>query len=138
MAAADRRGLCPATAPGHAVRVQPADRPDAGAQPGGYGSQLRALSEADRDPDLPAGARQHLQDRGHRHRDLHGAGISAGILDAPAEPGAARSEEHTSELQSLMRISYAVFCFKTKKQQKPRVQQLYRYSSDSNTYITNQ
>src|SRR3546814_5531414 len=25
-----------------------------------------------------------------------------------------RSEEHTSELQSLMRISYAVFCFKTK------------------------
>src|SRR3546814_6217391 len=28
-----------------------------------------------------------------------------------------RSEEHTSELQSLMRISYAVFCLKTKKQQ---------------------
>src|SRR3546814_21121073 len=27
----------------------------------------------------------------------------------------ARSEEHTSELQSLMRISYAVFCLKTKK-----------------------
>src|SRR3546814_1412904 len=29
-------------------------------------------------------------------------------------PKAARSEEHTSELQSLMRISYAVFCLKTK------------------------
>src|SRR3546814_7251223 len=28
-----------------------------------------------------------------------------------------RSEEHTSELQSLMRISYAVFCFKKKKKQ---------------------
>src|SRR3546814_5018381 len=28
----------------------------------------------------------------------------------------ARSEEHTSELQSLMRISYAVFCLKNKKQ----------------------
>src|SRR3546814_2946685 len=28
-----------------------------------------------------------------------------------------RSEEHTSELQSLMRISYAVFCLKTKKTQ---------------------
>src|SRR3546814_2339336 len=27
-----------------------------------------------------------------------------------------RSEEHTSELQSLMRISYAVFCLKNKKQ----------------------
>src|SRR3546814_6629126 len=31
-------------------------------------------------------------------------------------PVAARSEEHTSELQSLMRISYAVFCLKKKKQ----------------------
>src|SRR3546814_3645629 len=31
----------------------------------------------------------------------------------PATPG--RSEEHTSELQSLMRISYAVFCLKKKK-----------------------
>src|SRR3546814_5142545 len=30
----------------------------------------------------------------------------------------ARSEEHTSELQSLMRISYAVFCLKKKKRQK--------------------
>src|SRR3546814_2825312 len=30
---------------------------------------------------------------------------------------AARSEEHTSELQSLMRISYAVFCLKKKTQQ---------------------
>src|SRR3546814_8801259 len=29
--------------------------------------------------------------------------------------GAVRSEEHTSELQSLMRISYAVFCLKNKK-----------------------
>src|SRR3546814_5017632 len=32
--------------------------------------------------------------------------------------GAGRSEEHTSELQSLMRISYAVFCLKKKKQQQ--------------------
>src|SRR3546814_7809109 len=33
-----------------------------------------------------------------------------------ASAGPTRSEEHTSELQSLMRISYAVFCLKTKKQ----------------------
>src|SRR3546814_10077665 len=33
-----------------------------------------------------------------------------------------RSEEHTSELQSLMRISYAVFCLKKKKQKKPTKQ----------------
>src|SRR3546814_8217651 len=32
------------------------------------------------------------------------------------QPGADRSEEHTSELQSLMRISYAVFCLQKKKQ----------------------
>src|SRR3546814_10045155 len=31
-----------------------------------------------------------------------------------ATPGSLRSEEHTSELQSLMRISYAVFCLKKK------------------------
>src|SRR3546814_7141831 len=33
----------------------------------------------------------------------------------PSAARAARSEEHTSELQSLMRISYAVFCLKKKK-----------------------
>src|SRR3546814_4334755 len=34
--------------------------------------------------------------------------------------GSTRSEEHTSELQSLMRISYAVFCLKKKKYNKYR------------------
>src|SRR3546814_5819036 len=34
------------------------------------------------------------------------------LVDRPTNP---RSEEHTSELQSLMRISYAVFCLKKKK-----------------------
>src|SRR3546814_6470765 len=37
------------------------------------------------------------------------------ICHKPCEPW--RSEEHTSELQSLMRISYAVFCLKKKTQQ---------------------
>src|SRR3546814_1973279 len=39
--------------------------------------------------------------------------------------GTGRSEEHTSELQSLMRISYAVFCLKKKKkhQEKKRIVQ---------------
>src|SRR3546814_5200508 len=35
-----------------------------------------------------------------------------------AETANLRSEEHTSELQSLMRISYAVFCLKKKKNQQ--------------------
>src|SRR3546814_1826904 len=41
------------------------------------------------------------------------------IADAARLPaGDHRSEEHTSELQSLMRISYAVFCLKKKKTHK--------------------
>src|SRR3546814_963223 len=36
--------------------------------------------------------------------------------------GVARSEEHTSELQSLMRISYAVFCLKKKKEIQRRIE----------------
>src|SRR3546814_4508387 len=39
---------------------------------------------------------------------------SADYLFNPSTPVGARSEEHTSELQSLMRISYAVFCLKKK------------------------
>src|SRR3546814_973662 len=38
-----------------------------------------------------------------------------------------RSEEHTSELQSLMRISYAVFCLKKKKEQHTRQLQSQQY-----------
>src|SRR3546814_7662151 len=38
----------------------------------------------------------------------------------PARPAVPRSEEHTSELQSLLRISYAVFCLK-KKINNPRL-----------------
>src|SRR3546814_3575208 len=41
------------------------------------------------------------------------------VLLHPTTGGvAARSEEHTSELQSLMRISYAVFCLKKKKKER--------------------
>src|SRR3546814_9779149 len=39
-------------------------------------------------------------------------GLVAELRWAGAESGPTRSEEHTSELQSLMRISYAVFCLK--------------------------
>src|SRR3546814_3967313 len=38
-----------------------------------------------------------------------------GDIATVEDAAAARSEEHTSELQSLMRISYAVFCLKKKK-----------------------
>src|SRR3546814_2329076 len=45
-----------------------------------------------------------------------------------------RSEEHTSELQSLMRISYAVFCSKKKKQTKPNKYSNHT-SSDTNKQL---
>src|SRR3546814_1588133 len=48
----------------------------------------------------------------HRSRGSSARGRKCGA--------AGRSEEHTSELQSLMRISYAVFCLKKKKKNKPR------------------
>src|SRR3546814_4136318 len=40
------------------------------------------------------------------------------LLDDPQSVASARSEEHTSELQSLMRISYAVFCLKKKTKKR--------------------
>src|SRR3546814_6194986 len=54
---------------------------------------------------------QEVAQGGHADHPGHGA-------DEAPEPEPAsvhRSEEHTSELQSLMRISYAVFCLKKKK-----------------------
>src|SRR3546814_5834454 len=46
----------------------------------------------------------------------HGLSAACRIRCGAARCGAStRSEEHTSELQSLMRISYAVFCLKKKK-----------------------
>src|SRR3546814_5401299 len=60
-----------------------------------------------------------------------------------------RSEEHTSELQSLMRISYAVFCLKKKKIRKHQIdrvkdvttvthtQSIY-YATSENTLITSE
>src|SRR3546814_5586791 len=52
--------------------------------------------------------------RHHGSHDGRGVAIApAGVAAVRVKPDA-RSEEHTSELQSLMRISYAVFCLKKK------------------------
>src|SRR3546814_9443216 len=82
----------------------------------------RGLDLSDRPAAYPPGA--HLL--GHRHRGERTAGAAGG---EPCSDGvvraavAHRSEEHTSELQSLMRISYAVFCLKKKKQQTRHLKQ---------------
>src|SRR3546814_20531317 len=67
---------------------------------------------APRERPAPPGASREADARGQqgaRDPDHHGR---------PAPAGADRSEEHTSELQSLMRISYAVFCLKKKNNQQ--------------------
>src|SRR3546814_7815159 len=46
-----------------------------------------------------------------------------------------RSEEHTSELQSLMRISYAVFCLKTKKQLRIKHKNINRNRTNNPTQV---
>src|SRR3546814_5824339 len=61
---------------------------------------------------------EHPQVRGHR-ADVHdvAADVEHMVADARQlgeQDAQIRSEEHTSELQSLMRISYAVFCLKKK------------------------
>src|SRR3546814_2786865 len=50
-----------------------------------------------------------------------------------AARGVGRSEEHTSELQSLMRISYAVFCLKKKKKTVPIQTHNTNYKDTTNT-----
>src|SRR3546814_8590313 len=100
--------------------------------------------QQDRTEDPTERRLSEARDRGEvaRSRDLAGAVVTIGVLlslvmvSAPLAYGAkallqvglvyrpeqlvsdavmTRSEEHTSELQSLMRISYSVFCLKNKK-----------------------
>src|SRR3546814_9577561 len=81
--------LFPYTTLFRSVRTDQRDDAQAGRGGGGGGS---------------AHARRHLS----RSADAGAAGLDLSH---------ARSEEHTSELQSLMRISYAVFCLKKKTEQ---------------------
>src|SRR3546814_4632340 len=93
--------------------TMPYERSRALLQAGGF------LIELARDASLPLEIRQRavaiarhfptVEDIAAMALFRHSSGLGMG-LEAPN-----RSEEHTSELQSLMRISYAVFCLKKKK-----------------------
>src|SRR3546814_8664213 len=65
----------------------------------GFGGERRVDARSEHEPEQRIVETAHLV--------LH-------PVERPAVFGAVRSEEHTSELQSLMRISYAVFCLKKK------------------------
>src|SRR3546814_7636329 len=69
---------------------------------------------------------QHSRSFMDRHAsELHSSNWRMG--EVLRNSGIKRSEEHTSELQSLMRISYAVFCLKKKKLHKNTHNQIQTY-----------
>src|SRR3546814_2135143 len=55
------------------------------------------------------------------------------VISGSCSPQSSRSEEHTSELQSLMRISYAVFCLKKKNKQNQPTNAIYRQHNNTQT-----
>src|SRR3546814_1533021 len=100
--------------------------------PRAVGSQVPAFRLAEAAHGLPRGCPAVLGPLAERHRERRRERSAGGCLPcrraaagAPSRarcrplgrhrPLGRRSEEHTSELQSLMRISYAVFCLKKKK-----------------------
>src|SRR3546814_1615433 len=85
-------------------------------------SQRAAISTAKRLPARrPSGHGYGPRASRHRADDIPPASQDTGLSKRRRSTGTAplegeRSEEHTSELQSLMRISYAVFCLKKKNE----------------------
>src|SRR3546814_2414640 len=81
----------------------------------------REPAAADQSRHRPPAAR--LREADHRRRAGGGGGDERlGLPPALQDHhGDERSEEHTSELQSLMRISYAVFCLKKKKKKNKEI-----------------
>src|SRR3546814_8797661 len=102
-------------------------RGSAGAAGSGAGGGAAAVARAGARPDRAAGGGSGQPDRGRasgagdlglcgaaRAERAGRGGAGARAYDGPGagEPAAARSEEHTSEIQSLMRSWSAVFCLK--------------------------
>src|SRR3546814_7050361 len=103
---------CASTAEGADDRGGPAVVLEHGGQQVRGGRLAAGAGDAD-DGDAPRGAAPEGRCEG-AHGPAHGGDLQLGHrhVDRP------RSEEHTSELQSLMRISYAVFRLKKKKRTK--------------------
>src|SRR3546814_8164545 len=95
-----------------------------------FRSEVAAMSDADKQEAAVVMAYKAIA-AAHRAGELRSANDRSGlerlrraIRDSVARGQGvdlARSEEHTSELQSLMRISYAVFCLQKKKNNEVRV-----------------
>src|SRR3546814_8887973 len=90
-----------------------------------FRSARRLDDDRERAIEQPRHARQITGLDVHRFAD-HAAQGEVGE-DAVHQVGRGRSEEHTSELQSLMRISYAVFCLKTKQCDRQKMSSAFTY-----------
>src|SRR3546814_4981261 len=124
----------------HRGRAQVGHKPVAVVlRPAGEGRFGDAVAEP-----VEAALREQVAQRGgHDHAGGQAAerrNAGAGVI--AAQPQAARphrqvrrSEEHTSELQSLMRISYAVFCLKKKKNKLYHTTKTTSKVKESDTYI---
>src|SRR3546814_9587477 len=91
--------------PGGPSGARSAQPPGAPASPAQRQLRIRPLAAADVPRDLIGPSRHASSNQGAK------GGNVAAIMQSATR----RSEEHTSELQSLMRISYAVFCLKNKQ-----------------------
>src|SRR3546814_7837703 len=78
-----------------------------------------------------AGVPVLVDPKGHLYQRYRGATVITPNRSEMQDAVGRRSEEHTSELQSLMRISYAVFCLKKKKKKQKKKPLI------NNTKITN-
>src|SRR3546814_8426786 len=95
--------------------------------PAGAGRVLRQCRGA-----CGPGTRGGLRRSPDRCGDVPGDAAAAALGHGVRGPAYRRSEEHTSELQSLMRISYTVFCLKKKQQRHTRT------TTQINNLTTNQ
>src|SRR3546814_8359412 len=96
----------------HPARIHRAGQEQGSLRPDPQLPARQRLPRQEGDPRLPARRQGLARLRDPARMDQH-------LLPG----GGARSEEHTSELQSLMRISYAVFCLKKKKTTRSKSKQ---------------
>src|SRR3546814_3813496 len=84
--------------------------------PGGWFEYFLTSSQS---PCITSGCREYFHTRGYLggrvYKTLASVVVILALAGCNTKSHQLRSEEHTSELQSLMRISYAVFCLKKKK-----------------------
>src|SRR3546814_1071929 len=106
-----------------------------------YTTLFRSVGDGNEIAAEQAVSRRHLPRQAQRAQRLGGDGDAhdaalARLLQIIHHRGAGdpqRSEEHTSELQSLMRISYAVFCLKKKNNTKIRDKEVTHTSTTTAT-----